>query len=58
MYLPQMRRTGKYYVLNLTLAALPIASSVLLATIVDKEASWTDWVLVIPTAVGTGGNVS
>lgn len=53
-----MRRTGKYYVLNLTLAALPIASSVLLATRVDKEASWTDWVLVIPTAVGTGGNVS
>lgn len=50
-----MRRTGKYYYLNLILAFLPIIGAIMMA-LMDNKPRWTDWVNPFPHGIGTGGN--
>lgn len=50
-----MRRTGRYYSLNLTLAFMTIIGTVMMACM-DGKPRWTDWLNPLPHGIGTGGN--
>jgi len=50
-----MRRTGKYYYLNLFLAFIPIVGAIMMARMGQKP-RWTDWLNPFPHGIGTGGN--
>jgi hypothetical protein len=50
-----MRRTGKYYYLNLLLAFLPLVGAIMMARMGQKP-RWTDWLNPFPHGIGTGGN--
>jgi hypothetical protein len=50
-----MRKTGKYYYLNLTVAALPMVSAALMY-LMNTTPRWTDWVNCLPGGIGTGAN--
>lgn len=52
-----MRRTGKYYYLNLTLAFLPSLGSAAMA-LMTSTPRWTDWANPFLTGIGAGGNVT
>lgn len=50
-----MRRTGKYYYLNATLAFLPAIGALMMIRM-DETSRWTDWINVFPHGIGIGGN--
>lgn len=50
-----MRKTGKYWKLNLTVAALPIVSAIGFY-FMDTQPRWTDWINCVPGGIGTGAN--
>ena len=51
----QMRRTGKYYYLNLIAAALPIVSAAMMC-FMNTTPRWTDWMNPLPNGIGVGAN--
>ena len=50
-----MRRTGKYYWLNLSVAFVPIIGFAMMMFMSSKPRV-TDWLNCIPTGVGIGAN--